>query len=98
MQQVGGLLGMRGHLLQEASCCPSHTDPESFVMSFCYGSALLASSGWEVFVLPGHTLFAHVYLFKGSFGDDLWMRCSTEWVWTSDLTLDDHTWKHRMEV
>lgn len=78
MQQVGGLLGMRGHLLQEASCCPPHTDPEFFVMSICYGGALLASSGWEVFVLPGHTLLAHVYLLKGSFGDDMWMRCSPE--------------------
>lgn len=47
-------------------------------MSFCYGGALLASSGWEVFVLPGHTLLAHVYLLKGSFGDDMWMRCSPE--------------------
>lgn len=78
MQQVGGLLGMRGHLLQEASCCPPHTDPEFFVMSFCYSGALLASSGWEVFVLPVHTLLAHVYLLKGSFGDDMWMRCSPE--------------------
>lgn len=77
MQQVGDLLGMKGHL-QEASCCPSHTDPEFFVTFFCYGGALLASSGWEVFVLPGHTLFAHLYLFKGNCGDDMWMRSSTE--------------------